>query len=214
MNTHLHVLEAYTNLFRIYPSQEVKEAIIHLLDMFDKHIIDSHNHHLVLFFDETWNRKGAQVSYGHDIEAAWLLSEAAEVIGEQEWIMKMHHHATLIADASLEGIDSDNGMFHEFDPVHNHLVREKHWWPQAEAMVGFLHAYEVSGNEKYLEYLLNSWQFIKDHIIDKKNGEWIWGVKDDYALMKNEDKAGFWKCPYHNSRACLEAISRISKLIK
>jgi mannobiose 2-epimerase len=212
MNTHLHVLEAYTNLYRIHPSEEVKEAITHLLDMFDRHIIDSNNHHLILFFDEAWNRKGKQVSYGHDIEAAWLLSEAAEVINDPAWIKKMHGHATLIAKASAEGIDTDHGMLHEFEPEHNHLVHEKHWWPQAEAMVGFFHAYEVSGDPEYLSHVLNSWQFIKDHIIDKENGEWVWGVKENYALMKNEDKAGFWKCPYHNSRACLELIERIKKL--
>ncbi|CAN5521291.1 cellobiose 2-epimerase [soil metagenome] len=209
MNTHLHILEAYTNLYRIHKNDAVKNAILHLLQVFDQYIIDKENHHLILFFDEHWNRKGKQISYGHDIEAAWLLSEAAEVINDEHWINIMNAHAVRIAGASTEGLDADHGMWYEFDPATNHLVKEKHWWPQAEAMVGFLHAYKVSGEQKYLQHVLNSWQFIKAHILDKKNGEWIWGVNSDYSVMNTEDKAGFWKCPYHNARACMEVIERL-----
>lgn len=212
MNTHLHVLEAYTNLYRIHPSPQVKEAIIHLLEMFHRHIIDKSNHHLILFFDEAWTRKGRQVSYGHDIEAAWLLCEAAEVITAEKWIEIMNGHAIGIADAAAEGMDADNGMWHEFDPASGHLQKEKHWWPQSEAMVGFMHAFELSGDIKYFELVINSWNFIRQHIKDNANGEWVWGVYADYSIMTGEDKAGFWKCPYHNSRACLEVISRVARL--
>ena len=213
MNTHLHILEAYTNLFRIHKADAVKNAILHLLFVFDEHIIDKENHHLILFFDESWNRKGSQVSYGHDIEAAWLLSEAAAVIEDEHWINVMNAHAVKTAEASAEGLDKDGGIWHEYDPATNHLTKEKHWWPQAEAMVGFLHAFEVSINPHYLQLLLNSWQFIKAHILDAKNGEWVWGVNGDYSVMQTEDKAGFWKCPYHNSRACIEVIERVGRLV-
>jgi len=213
MNTHLHILEGYTNLYRIYKNDAVKNAILHLLVVFDQHIIDKTNHHLILFFDETWTRKGEQVSYGHDIEAAWLLSEAAEVIGDEHWIRIMNEHVLKIADASAGGLDSDHGMWHEYDPSTNHLVKEKHWWPQAEAMVGYLHAYEVSKNLHYLQLVFNSWQFIQAHILDTTNGEWVWGVNSDYTVMTTEDKAGFWKCPYHNSRACIEVIERAGKWV-
>lgn len=209
MNTHLHILEGYTNLYRIHPVQEVRQAIIHLLEVFDRYIIDADSHHLVLFFDEAWIRKGSQVSYGHDIEAAWLLSEAAEVIGENAWIQKMNDHAVKIAAAAAEGLDSDHGMWHEYDVTSHHLLKEKHWWPQAEAMVGFFHAWQVSRNDLYLQLVMNSWSFIKNYMIDEKNGEWIWGITADYSLMNTEDKAGFWKCPYHNGRACMEVIRRI-----
>ena len=213
MNTHLHILEAYTNLYRIHQTERLKNAILHLLFVFDQHIIDKKNHHLILFFDEQWNRKGSQISYGHDIEGAWLLSEAAEVIGDEHWTDTMKTHAVAIANAAAEGIDHDSGMWHEYDPSLNHLVKEKHWWPQAEAMVGFLHAYESSSNPHYLQLLLNSWQFIKAHILDTKNGEWVWGINSDYSIMTTEDKAGFWKCPYHNSRACMEVSERIERLV-
>lgn len=212
MNTHLHILEGYTNLYRIYPADKVKEAITHLLDMFDRYIIDSSTHHLILFFDEHWHRKGRQVSYGHDIEAAWLLSEAAEVIASERWIAVMKGHAVRIANASMEGLDSDHGMWHEYDAATDHLQKEKHWWPQAEAMVGFLHAWQVSSNDKFLQAMFDTWSFIKLHILDTTNGEWVWGVAAGYSIMNTEDKAGFWKCPYHNSRACMEVVHRVNEL--
>jgi len=209
MNTHLHVLEAYTNLYRMHPSAEVKEAIIHLLDMFDRHIIDA-NHHLILFFDEHWNRKGMQISYGHDIEAAWLLCEAAEVIEEDIWIKRMNNVSLKIIEAAMEGLDADHGLWHEYDPSTGHTIKEKHWWPQAEAMVGFAHAWQLTGTDIYLQHLQNSWQFIRNHLRDEQHGEWIWGITADGSVITNEDKAGFWKCPYHNGRACLELMQRLS----
>ncbi|MES2649348.1 MAG: AGE family epimerase/isomerase [Bacteroidota bacterium] len=213
MNTHLHILEAYTNLYRIYKTESLKNAILHLLFVFDRYIIDKNTHHLILFFDENWNRKGSQVSYGHDIEAVWLLSEAAEVINDQHWTTVMQQHAVKIANASMEGLDKDGGMWHEYDPATHHLVKEKHWWPQAEAMVGFLHAWQISADHKFFEQVFLTWQFIKKYILDIKNGEWVWGVLNDSSLIASEDKAGFWKCPYHNSRACMEVIERIEKRV-
>lgn len=207
MNTHLHVLEAYTNLYHIEALPAVKQSIHNLLDVFDKHILNHENHHLELFFDEDWNSKADIISYGHDIEAAWLLLEAAEAIGDEKWISKMKTNAIKMADAAAEGLDKDGGLWYEIE--HSHLVKEKHWWPQAEAMVGFFNAGQVSGEEKYIQRSINSWQFAKQYIVDTKNGEWFWGVKEDYSIMPNEDKAGLWKCPYHNGRACLELLKRL-----
>ncbi|MBV4358419.1 AGE family epimerase/isomerase [Pinibacter aurantiacus] len=207
MNTHLHVLEAYTNFYHIEENPAVKQSIQNLLAVFDKHIINQQTHHLELFFDEDWNTKGQIVSFGHDIEAAWLLLEAAEAINDEEWIGKMKTNADRMADAAAEGLDKDGGLWYEVE--NNHLVKEKHWWPQAEAMVGFFNAAQVSGNEKYIQYSMDSWQFTKQYILDAKNGEWFWGVKEDYSIMPNEDKAGLWKCPYHNGRACLELLKRL-----
>jgi mannobiose 2-epimerase len=209
MNTHLHILEGYTNLYRMHPAPEIKEAITHLLEMFDQHIIDC-NHHLILFFDEHWNRKGTQISYGHDIEAAWLLCEAAEVTGDEYWINNMNAASLKIVEAAMEGLDTDHGLWHEYDPSTDYWVKEKHWWPQAEAMVGFLHAWQLTANQACLQRLQNSWQFIRRTLLDKQHGEWIWGIKADGIPITSEDKAGFWKCPYHNGRACMEIIRRLS----
>jgi len=209
MNTHLHVLEAYTNLYRVWPDKALKEHIEMLLDNFFDHFIDDGKHHLVLFFDEYWNRKSDLVSYGHDIEATWLLLEAAEVIENEAMAGVLKRISTSIADATIKGLDSDGGLWYEYEPADDRLIKEKHWWVQAEAMVGFFNAWQISGNEKYLEASVNSWAFVKDKILDTVNGEWFWGIKQDDNPMRSEDKVGIWKCPYHNSRACIEIIKRI-----
>lgn len=210
MNTHLHVVEAYTNLYRVWPDETLKEQITALLNNFLDHFIDAGNGHLNLFFDEDWNKRSALISYGHDIEAAWLLLESAEVINDARLIERLKTCAVKISEATLEGMDADGGLWYEYDPVEDHLVKEKHWWVQAEAMVGFFNTWQITGNDKYLDLSLMNWDFVKDNILDKKNGEWFWGVDVHGQVMAAEDKAGLWKCPYHNSRACIEIIKRIT----
>lgn len=212
MNTHLHVLEAYTNLYRIWPDDGLKQHIETLINNFFDHFIDTETGHLILFFDEDWNPRSDTVSYGHDIEATWLLLEAAEVIGNNEMIAKINNVCIAIAEATTQGLDTDGGLWYEYEPAEDHLIKEKHWWVQAEAMVGFYNTWQVSGNEKYLQLALDNWAFVKDKILDKQNGEWFWGIKADGSIMPGEDKAGLWKCPYHNSRACIEIIKRIKTL--
>lgn len=209
MNTHLHIIEAYANLYTIQSSPALKNKITGLLQLFDKYFIDHTTFHLRLFFDEAWNERPGVISYGHDIEAAWLLLQCAEIIRDETWIKTYKQHAVKIADAVVEGLDEDGGLWYEYEPEHQILIKEKHWWPQAEAMIGFFNAYQISGDENYLQYSLNSWQFIKQYMLDKKNGEWFWGIREDHSIMPNEDKAGLWKCPYHNARACLEIMNRI-----
>lgn len=209
MNTHLHVLEAYTNLYRIWPKQELAHHIQLLLRVFDEHIINRETHHLDLFFDENWQRKSDTISFGHDIEAAWLLSEAAKEIQDNDMIEKMKQNALLLAQSVTDGLDSDGGLWYEYEPQHKKLIKEKHWWPQAEALVGFFHAWQLSGSDQYREHVDKNWQFIKRYIKDNTNGEWFWGVDENHQVMPGQDKAGFWKCPYHNSRACLEIVKRL-----
>jgi cellobiose epimerase len=209
MNTHLHIVEAYTNLYRLWPHSLLLERIRDLLEVFSRYILQESTGHLLLFFDENWTPRSGIVSYGHDIEAAWLLQEAAETIGEASWIEKSREWALKMALAATEGLDSDGGLWYEREG--DYLVREKHSWPQAEAMVGFLNAWGLSGEETWLERSLASWNFVKNYIRDKEGGEWYWGVRADHSPMPGQDKAGFWKCPYHNSRACLEIIRRLEK---
>lgn len=211
MNTHLHVLEAYTNLYRIWPDEGLERQIEVLIDNFCNYFIDAQTHHLVLFFDEDWNRRSHTVSYGHDIEAAWLLLEAAEVTGNHTRQARIKKICLEIAEATREGLDADGGLWYEYEPLTQHLVKEKHWWVQAEAMVGFFNAWQISGDEKYLNLSVNNWAFVKDRILDKQNGEWFWGITADGHIMPGQDKVGLWKCPYHNSRACIEIIKRIEK---
>lgn len=208
MNTHLHIVEAYANLFKVWKDKTLQNDIIELLQTIEKHFINTESGHLRLFFDENWIEKPDVISYGHDIEAAWLLLQCAEISEEKTLITNYTRHAIQMAEATQEGLDSDGGLWYEFDPEKNELVAEKHWWVQAEALIGFYNAYQLTNNEKYLDIVLKNWAFIKKYILDKQNGEWFWGVNRDYSLIE-KDKAGFWKCPYHNGRACLELINRI-----
>jgi len=212
MNTHLHILEAYTALYRIWPDPILRDKIVLLINNFTGHIIDAANYHQVLFFDEQWNRRSATVSYGHDIEAAWLLLEAAEVIQDASLITVVKALSVKITTAAAEGLDTDGGMWYEYEPVQEHYIKEKHSWVQAEAMVGFFNAWELTKEVAFLRKSLQSWEYVKKYIRDEKYGEWFWGRKADGAVMPGQDKAGPWKCPYHNSRACIEIIQRISKL--
>lgn len=211
MNTHLHIIEAYANLYTVWPDAKLKDSIAHLLEVFEVHFIDPKTSHLRLFMDENWNSKSTLVSFGHDIEAAWLLLECAELSGNTNYIDRFRELSIKLADAAAEGLDKDGGLWYEYEPGQDYLIKEKHSWPQAEAMVGFFNAYQLTGNEKYLHYAANNWEFVKNHLKDTTNGEWFWGVDGSYAIMQKE-KAGFWKCPYHNARACMEIMKRISSL--
>ncbi|MDN3658768.1 AGE family epimerase/isomerase [Ferruginibacter paludis] len=207
MNTHLHILEAYTNLYRIWPDEKLHRSIVLLINNFTSHIIDKNTWHLNLFFNETWQVKSHIISYGHDIEAAWLLLEAAAVTGDASLIEDLKEIAVNLANAAIEGLDTDGGMWYEKDG--DHLVKQKHWWPQAEAMIGFYNTWQITGNQQYLQHSVDSWEFIKKSI-KATNGEWIWGLDEHNQPMQQEDKVGLWKCPYHNSRACMELFKRIN----
>jgi mannobiose 2-epimerase len=208
MNTHLHIIEAYANLYQVWPEIFLRERITGLLNVFEKYFLNN-NHHLHLFMTEDWKVRSSILSFGHDVEASWLLYECAEISGNELYIDRYKKIALQLADAAAEALDTDGGMWYEYDPAIDYWIKEKHSWPQAEAMVGFFNVYQLSGNEKYLQLSLDSWQFVKKHIKDSKNGEWFWGVKEDYSIMQ-KDKAGFWKCPYHSGRACMEIIKRIN----
>jgi mannobiose 2-epimerase len=211
MNTHLHVLEAYTTLYSILPEDGLRQQIITLINNFLEHIIDGETNHLVLFFDEDWNKKSDTVSYGHDIEATWLLLEAAEAIKHNKLIEKVKQVCIKITDATKQGLDADGGLWYEYEPASKHLIKEKHWWVQAEAMVGFYNTFQLNNKQEYLDLSLRNWAFVKQNILDIQNGEWFWGIYAKGDVMQTEDKAGIWKCPYHNSRACIELIKRISR---
>ncbi|MBS1596828.1 MAG: AGE family epimerase/isomerase [Bacteroidetes bacterium] len=212
MNTHLHIAEAYASLYKVWPDKKLKQQIETLLEIFAHHIVDDKKHHLHLFFDENWNVKSDIISFGHDIEAAWLLQQIAETIHHPGWMTTMRSLGVKIADATVEGLDEDGGLNYEIDK--GQIISQKHWWPQAEAIIGFFNAFQSTGDDKYLHHSLKSWDFIKKYIRDEKNGEWFWGVYDDHSLMMGYDKAGFWKCPYHNSRACMELLQRTESVFK
>lgn len=208
MNTHLHIVEAYANLYLVWPNQKLKEAIKEILEIVDLHFIDKNKNHLKLFFDENWVEKEDVISYGHDIEAAWLLQWCAEAIQDLELIETYKKHAVHFAESTKEGIAEDGGLWYEFDPKEKKLIAEKHWWPQAELWIGMINAWQLTQNEEFLRITEKNFEFVEKYIIDHRKGEWIWGIREDYTPIL-KDKAGLWKCPYHNSRACIELIKRL-----
>jgi mannobiose 2-epimerase len=162
-----------------------------------------------LFFDEKWILKSDKFSYGHDVEGGWLLHEAAEILNNEEIFQKVRSKAVTMTDAALEGgLDVDGGLMYEGDD--NGIIdRDKHWWPQAEALVGLVNAFQISGDPKYMDKAKSVWAFINEKIVDHENGEWYWSYKADGSINKLDDKAGPWKCPYHNGRAMLELMRRL-----
>ena len=211
MNTHLHMLEAYAALLRLREDVTVRTRLRELIAIFLDHIIDPANHHFILFFDEQWKRRSSAISFGHDIEGSWLLCEAAEILGDSALLERVRTVAVKMAQAvHNEGLDSDGGLMYEADPA-GIIDSEKHWWPQAEAVVGFLNAFELSGQQHFLAAAEQSWAFIEKFIIDHEHGEWFWLVSKDGRPDYEKDKVGPWKCPYHNSRTCFEVMERLNR---
>jgi mannobiose 2-epimerase len=211
MNTHLHILEPYTNLLRIWKNEVVVNTQRQLLSVFTEKILDPETFHLNLFFDEVWTPKSSAISYGHDIEASWLLIEAAEMLEDCDLLERMNGISLKIAKAATEGLDTNGGLNYEREG--NYIDREKHWWVQAESVIGFYSAYQQSNDVKYLNIARQVWEYIQNHIIDKEHGEWYWSIRPDGTPNLTDDKAGFWKCPYHNGRMCMEMIERFEKTI-
>jgi len=208
MNTNLHVLEAFTNLYRAFPNGAVRAPLQGLIECFLDKFIDPETHHLHLFFDKCWNLLPGPISFGHDIECSWLLLEAAEALGDEALLKRVSQTALRMAEATLrEGVDTDGGLFNEIHPD-GAFDTDKHWWPQAEGVVGFNNAWQLSGDDKYLKASQNCWAFIKRFLKDEKEGEWHWRTDREGVPVLTEDKAGPWKCPYHNGRMALEIIKK------
>ncbi len=240
-NTHLHIIEPYTNLYRAlkeldtienapneyglkpYVGQfapvnisvdpdivmSLESSLRNLIDIFTDKILNPKTHHLDLFFDMDWTREaGALESYGHDIECSWLLHEAALVLGDEAVLRKVEPIVQMVAKASEKGLNEDGSMIHEANLDTGFVDTDRHWWVQAENVVGWINIYQYFGDDSAMQKALNGWQYIKDNLIDREGGEWWWSRDPQSNINRKDDKAGFWKCPYHNSRMCLEIIER------
>jgi len=240
-NTHLHIIEPYTNLFRALKELDAIEnatndyglkpyvgqfttvnisvdpdivirleaSLRNLINIFTDKILNPQTHHLDLFFDMDWKREaGALESYGHDIECSWLLHEAALVLGDDIVLKKVEPIVQMVAKASEKGLNEDGSMVHEANLDTGYVDTDRHWWVQAENVVGWINIYQYFGDEDALQKALNGWQYIKNNLIDREGGEWWWSRDPQRNINRKDDKAGFWKCPYHNSRMCLEILER------
>ena len=217
-NTHLHIIEPYTNLLRCLKELHAAESsifnlqssIFNLINIFTDRILNPETHHLDLFFEMDWTRGAGRLeSYGHDIECSWLMHEAALVLGDKKIIEKVEPVVLAVAKASEKGLQPDGSMIHEANLDTGYVDDDLHWWVQAENVVGWLNIYQHFGDEKALQRAVAGWEYIKRNLIDYEHGEWFWSRRKDGTLNLDGDHAGFWKCPYHNSRMCLETIERM-----
>jgi mannobiose 2-epimerase len=216
MNTHLHVMEAYTNLLRVWPDAELRARQKELLSVTMDRIIDNSKGHFRLFFDNEWRPLSDHVSFGHDIEGSWLLTEAAGVVGDENLIGRARELALKMAQAVYdEGRDRDGSLFYEADGRGALIDPNKHWWAQAESVVGFYNAYQLSGKEHFRDQAYRAWEYIEQKVVDRVNGEWHAKLRPDGAPYREDEDAdaclvGPWKCPYHNSRVCYEMMERLA----
>ena len=209
MNNHLHVLEAYTNLYRVWKDWRVEQRLRELIVLFRQRILDARTHHLHHFFNEAWRVRSDTYTFGHDIEASWLLCEAAGVLGDAALLKDVRGTALHMADTALnEGVAEDGSLCYE-GKGGQIIDQGKECWPQAEAVIGFLNAFQFSGDEKYLEASLRVWDFIEQHLVDRVHGEWFWRITPEGLVDAALPKVSEWKGPYHGSRACLETLHRL-----
>lgn len=209
MNTHLHIIESYTNLLRCLNEQdddndELRASVVNLLHIFTDIIINRQTGHLDLFFNDRWEGKRNVESFGHDIEAAWLLHEAALVLDDVD----IDDVVRRVAKAADEGVQPDGSMVYEHWKDTGRTDTQRQWWTLCENVIGHLDLYQYYGDRDALGVALNCWNFIKRRIVDHEQGEWLWSVDAEGRPNRKDDKAGFWKGPYHNSRLCLEVLER------
>lgn len=208
MNTLLHVLEAYTELYRVSGMPEAKKELCYILDMFYEHVYNPEKHRQEVFFDNDYNSIIDLHSYGHDIETAWLMDRTLEILNESDY-SKLLKPVTKDLTQNIYKVAFDgHSLANECDKgvINEHRI----WWVQAETVVGFLNGYQNDNSKtEYLDAVKSEWEFIKEHVIDKREGsEWFWEVQKDGAPFMGRPIVEPWKCPYHNGRMCFEVIKR------
>lgn len=222
-NSHIHILEAFANLLRVWPDDGLRGRERELVELTLGKIIDTRTHHLVLFMKDDWTPVGDGVSYGHDIELSWLLVEAAEVVGDPALVARARQEAIAIAKVTAaQGVDTDGAVYHDGGPK-GATDMTKEWWEQAEGTVGFLNAYQISADPAFLADSQRSWRFIQDKLVDRVHGDWYDTLTRDGTPIVDipgwdgttepAAKLSMWKCPYHNSRACMQVIERVGELL-
>jgi len=210
MNTHLHLMEAYTALYRVWKDEHLKDRLYKLVDNFLNHILNQDTHHFILFQNELWQSKSNHVSFGHDIEGSWLLCEAAEILGDTGLVNDMEKTALKMVDITMKEGFSQNFTIYADRDGNGNVCDSLEWWQQAEAVVGFVNAYQVSDDDKYLDWAVKCWDIIEQKIVDRQYGEWYFGILPGGKPDHTKYKVSEWKGPYHNSRTCMEILKRLN----
>ena len=205
MNSHLHILEAYANLYQVWPDEELKGAVERLLDIIGTKVMAADGH-LQLYFTRDWSVMPGGVSYGHDIETSWLALECAFALKDLDIVNRVRPWALAMGKAGNEGLLTDGSLRYE-KLLDGSFDDSRQWWVQAETVVGNLWLWKYHSDPQGAERALAAWSYIRDHLVDREAGEWWWAVLPDGSLDLSQPKAGFWKCPYHNTRMCLQVLS-------
>jgi mannobiose 2-epimerase len=210
MNTHLHLIEAYTNLLRIDDSKALRSRVRELLYIFLNKIVNRESWHFNYFQTRDWTPTTPDQSFGHDIEGSWLLYETAEILGEPEVISDTRNVSVKMARAVYDdGIAESGALISEYEVLHGRYTDDFSWWEQNEAAVGFLNAYQLTKEEKFLDASAAALDYIDKHFIDRKNGGWYARVSKDGVPYADRDKCNGFVCPYHNARMSIEIIKRV-----
>lgn len=207
MNAILHLIEAYTELYKANKNEKVAERLKFLLWQMENVVYDPETDALKVFFNTKLELIGDIHSYGHDIEATWLCDLACDVLGDEE-LKERFKEMNLRISRNIQKIAINNGaMNNERDK--DHIDTKRVWWVQAEAIVGFTNAYQHSGDKSFLDTAKCVWEYTKREVIDhREGGEWYSEVTAEGKPFENKEEVGPWKCPYHNGRMCLEIIER------
>ena len=206
MNTLLHVLEGYTELYRAGGDKCVRERLYFILDVLEKHIYNPQRRRQEVFFDREYRTLIDLHSYGHDIETSWLADRTLEVLGDDALTARIRPLLMAMAEETYQKAFTDHGFANECECGRVDTTRV--WWVQAEALVGFVNAWQKTGEAKFLDAARSQWRYIRDVIADpREGGEWYWCVRED-GTPYEKPIVEPWKCPYHNGRMAFEVIER------
>ena len=213
MNTHLHLIEAYTSLLRVYDTPKMREDTLRHFRIMTEKVLNQESGHYFMYLNDDWSHTDLVESYGHDIEGSWLMNECAQVLGDAELIARSEEIAGQIAEACLKSIMPDGSMLDEGTPDGKFLDDRRVWWIQAENVVGMLNAWQANGDNRFLKASYAQAMYIRRYLSDREDGEWF-GTLDHHGkpVAKHSFKVSGWKCPYHNARMCFEIHERMEAL--
>jgi mannose/cellobiose epimerase-like protein (N-acyl-D-glucosamine 2-epimerase family)/predicted GH43/DUF377 family glycosyl hydrolase len=213
MNANLHVLEAFSALYSATGRPAVRESLASLLDVYAEKAFAGGGH-LSLYFDAAWKSHTDHVSWGHDIESAWLMAEASRSLyGDAGTAAAPPTVAKAIErarEASLAALGEFGGSLPR-EKAHGRIDAQRDWWAQAEGVVGMVDAWQDTGDGRYLDAAERLWDYIETTLIDRSGGEWFWGAGSDGKPLADKPKGGMWKTCYHDGRACLEVTARADR---
>ena len=207
MNTLLHVMEGYTGLYQIWPDEELKNRLYEILNIWETKIYNKEKRRQEVFFDHEYRTLIDLHSFGHDIETSWLAEKTLEALKDPALTARIRPLLLQMADHTYHAAFTGHGFANECE--RGAVNQKRIWWVQAEALMGFLNAYEKTGEARYRDAVTAQWAYIRDTVADKRPGsEWFWYVHEDGAPGSDEPIVEPWKCPYHNGRMCIEVLRR------